>query len=104
VREDRTLIGRVVDFSGHSYLASIDVGVTGVRTDGEKVTVIEQTDEGGNFIIVLPDGPFAMARAGTGLDGTQPVDLDIEDGEIVPGELVFSVAYELGTHLRFGAG
>ena len=102
VREDRTLIGRVVDISGHAYVANIEVGLAAIRPHGEKLSVIVKTDEDGNFLIVLPDGPIDAARVATELDGAQPIELDIEDGEIVPGEVVFSVAFEQGTHLRFG--
>ncbi len=97
-----TIYGRIVDVSSLSYVARVEVGIAAIRPDGEKVNVVVLTTDTGEFDIPIPAGPFTAARAAAGIDGPAPVELDIEDGEIVPGDVVFTVAPEQGTHLRFG--
>lgn len=96
------LCGRIVDVSGLAYVSDVEVGLAGVRPNGEKVHVVVRTSDIGGFEILLPAGPFVAARAATGIDGPAPIELDIEDGEIVPGEVVFTMPPEASTHLRFG--
>ncbi len=97
-----TIYGRIIDVSNFAYVSNVEVGIAAVRPDGEKVNVVVRTTDGGAFEIPVPAGPFVAARAATGIDGTAPIELDVEDGEIVPGDVVFTVAPEHGSHLRFG--
>lgn len=97
-----TIHGRIVDVSNLTYVAQVEVGIAAVRPDGETVNVIVQTSDTGEFEIPIPAGPFTAARVAAGIDGPTPVDLEVDNGEIVPGDVIFTLAPEQGTHLRFG--
>jgi len=100
--EAHALVGRIVDISGHTAVADVEVGVTAVRADNTRATVVVRTNDAGEFSIDLPEGPFVRAQAATGIVDLEPIALDIDaTGEIVPGETVFVAPFEQGSHIRF---
>ncbi len=99
------LHGRIIDVNDRKIIEGTEVGVTAVRADESQATVVVRADATGEFVIDLPAGPFTAARAAAAFEGCAPVELDLDDdGEILGGDIVFTVDPGMDSHLRLGAG
>ncbi|MCB0996938.1 MAG: hypothetical protein KDB21_17715 [Acidimicrobiales bacterium] len=102
ISSDATLVGRIIDLSGHSWLAGTDVVLVGTTVDGAKVRCASTVTEDGTFEIDVPDVRFWSASVLSAVPGTEPVQLDLHKGIVEPGEVVIVVNEPGPFHVRFG--
>lgn len=99
---DRTIDGRLVGVTGQVVLSGVSVWLAWDPEGGEVQSVETVTSADGEFSFVLPDGPITRGRIGvTGADAV-PLDLDVQDGELLGGEAILMMGEVLPSHLRFG--
>lgn len=99
---DATLVGRIVDLSGHSWVAGSEVVLVGTTSDGDKLRCTTNAAEDGSFAIEVPELRLRDATVITEVPGAAPVPLDLDDGVIEPGEVVIVVNEPGPFHVRYG--